>query len=138
MPGPEHARHLDARPQVDELLGQCNPNAARSKQERAWLRNKPVGLTGSSDHKRRESRADRRICRAAGRVPEQRRWELSVLINPARSISPHAAAESRKPPRLSMRYWRGWPIFEYSIDSNGPPVKLRLYYGHEDCRVDAR
>ena len=28
---------------LDELLAQCHPKAARSKQERGWLRGKPVG-----------------------------------------------------------------------------------------------
>jgi len=28
---------------LDELLAQCNPKAVRSKQERDWLRSKPVG-----------------------------------------------------------------------------------------------
>ena len=28
---------------LDELLAQCNPKARRSKEEREWLDNKPVG-----------------------------------------------------------------------------------------------
>jgi len=28
---------------LDELLAQCDPKAARTKAEREWLRNKPVG-----------------------------------------------------------------------------------------------
>jgi antitoxin ChpS len=28
---------------MDELLAQCNPGAARSKQDQKWLRDKPVG-----------------------------------------------------------------------------------------------
>ena len=28
---------------MDELLAQCNPRAARSKQDRAWLRDGPTG-----------------------------------------------------------------------------------------------
>ena len=28
---------------LDELLAQCDPKAARTKVEREWLRNKPVG-----------------------------------------------------------------------------------------------
>ena len=28
---------------LDELLAQCNPKAARSKEERDWLRGKPAG-----------------------------------------------------------------------------------------------
>ena len=28
---------------LDELLAQCNPKAARSRQERKWLNAKPVG-----------------------------------------------------------------------------------------------
>ena len=28
---------------LDELLAQCSPKAARTKQEREWLKNKPAG-----------------------------------------------------------------------------------------------
>jgi antitoxin ChpS len=28
---------------LDELLAQCNPRAPRSREDRAWLRNRPVG-----------------------------------------------------------------------------------------------
>jgi antitoxin ChpS len=28
---------------LDELLAQCNPKAARTKEEREWLDNRPVG-----------------------------------------------------------------------------------------------
>jgi len=33
------------RPQctLDELLAQCDPKAARSKEDREWLRDKPAG-----------------------------------------------------------------------------------------------
>jgi antitoxin ChpS len=35
----------DQRPRytLEELLAQCHPKAARSKQEREWLRDKPMG-----------------------------------------------------------------------------------------------
>ena len=28
---------------LDELLAQCNPKAARTKEDRKWLRNRPAG-----------------------------------------------------------------------------------------------
>lgn len=44
----EHGRlvvepHPRPRYALDELLAQCNPKAARSKEDREWLRGKPVG-----------------------------------------------------------------------------------------------
>lgn len=35
--------HQRPRYTLDELLAQCNPKAARTKEDREWLRNKPVG-----------------------------------------------------------------------------------------------
>ena len=35
--------HKRPRYTLDELLTQCNPKAARSRQEREWLAGKPVG-----------------------------------------------------------------------------------------------
>jgi len=34
---------LRCRYTLDELLAQCNPKARRSKRDRAWLDDKPVG-----------------------------------------------------------------------------------------------
>lgn len=35
--------HQRLRYTLDELLAQCNPKKARTKQERAWLSDKPAG-----------------------------------------------------------------------------------------------
>jgi antitoxin ChpS len=35
--------HQRPRYTLDELLAQCDPGAARSKEDREWLRGKPVG-----------------------------------------------------------------------------------------------
>ncbi|MGD0128218.1 MAG: antitoxin [Terriglobia bacterium] len=35
--------HARPRYALEELLAQCNPKARRSKEEREWLSNKPVG-----------------------------------------------------------------------------------------------
>jgi antitoxin ChpS len=35
--------HKRPRYTLDELLAQCNPKARRTKEEREWLTDKPVG-----------------------------------------------------------------------------------------------
>lgn len=40
---PQKAPRKRPRYTLDELLAQCNPKAARTRRERAWVADKPVG-----------------------------------------------------------------------------------------------